>query len=150
MIHILEIHPRVHGGSRLILKWNLNNKRTPKQQAAKYKYILNLTVLYCAVLYKTWLPAEMHQPSFWSHSSFPWVNNLWSSRKQSYEYYWWYTWGYLLVSRKQMNSFRAEMYSITTLCFMLLSESLHRLITKLQILLIRIKFLIMVSRCKCT
>lgn len=44
MIHILEIHPGVHGGSRLILKLNLNlnNKRTPEQHTRLY-----CTVLYC-------------------------------------------------------------------------------------------------------
>lgn len=46
MIHILEIHPRVHGGSRLILKLNLNNKTTPLQHDEKH-IELHCTVLYC-------------------------------------------------------------------------------------------------------
>lgn len=47
--HTLEIHPRVHGGSRLILKLNLNNKTTPLQHTTHIK--LHCTLLYCIVLY---------------------------------------------------------------------------------------------------
>lgn len=48
MIHILEIHPRVHGGSRLILKLNPNNKNN--SPATCWKYIEpDCTVVYYIV-----------------------------------------------------------------------------------------------------
>lgn len=78
MMHALEIHPWVHGGSSLLpeIKPEQWKQFTSSQGTEKHTQP-NRTVPYC----KMWLPAEMHQAPFWRYSSFLWVNNSWSSRK---------------------------------------------------------------------
>lgn len=72
MIHTLEIHPSLHGGSGITLKLDLHNTATPVDHAEKH------IERDCTVLYYTLYHTQgilMHHVPFWSYSSFQRVNN---------------------------------------------------------------------------
>lgn len=96
-----KTNPCVHGKSGITSEL----KQPPSITLTKKTILIWL----CYIVYKG---IQIHQVPFWLYLSFQWVNNSCSSRKLSYEYYRWYTWGYLAVSRKQTNSFGGEMRRI--------------------------------------
>lgn len=135
-------------------KWSSKNKSLCSWQIRDHSGIKTTPRLHAeenisiVLYYIVCMGIRMHQVAFWRYLSFPWVNNSWSSRTLSYEYYRWYTWGYLAVSGKQMNSFGGEMRCIHHCVFTLLNKSFHGHATKLQLHLLHTEALIMIRKCK--